>query len=47
MVSILGDDRCLGFRFDRQSEYKWVTYEEVDMERKREKLIKSMRNILD
>lgn len=37
MVVILGDDRCLGFRIDRQSEYKWITYEEVDMKRKKEK----------
>lgn len=26
---VLGDDRCLGYRIDRQSEYRWITYEEV------------------
>jgi hypothetical protein len=25
----LGDDRCLAYRVDRQSEYQWVSYEEV------------------
>jgi len=26
----LGDERCLGFRADRESEYQWITYEEVE-----------------
>ncbi|CAM4768493.1 unnamed protein product [Rotaria magnacalcarata] len=25
-----GDNRCLGFRVDRQSEYQWVTYNETE-----------------
>lgn len=24
-----GDERCLGYRVDRQSEYQWITYDEV------------------
>ena len=26
----LGDERCLGYRVDRESGYQWLTYEEVN-----------------